>query len=252
MERRIAYRDRHLGELLVPRVTATFRTDLTSVPAAVHLAGAEDRTAPAGDAAARRPDPPAGRRHLRLDRGARRPARSGRPGAARRDGRRRHRPDPALVDLVGGGDGDDAQWCRHRVVASDGRYHRARRWSLDRPGDRRPGVGATLDLFDAAVPARSCPGWGTAPGRASTRGWLGDLRSAWSLVLSLLWGAVPVAGAVVGVTLAVLLHVTVALLGPTARPGAEWLTARAPVHRPGPAGGRHRRRAAARPVMGLH
>ncbi|QWA25634.1 DUF1353 domain-containing protein [Streptomyces sp. JCM17656] len=33
MQRRIAYRDRHLGELLVPRVTATFRTDLTSVPA---------------------------------------------------------------------------------------------------------------------------------------------------------------------------------------------------------------------------
>ena len=33
MERRIAYRDRQLGELLVPRATATFRTDLTSVPA---------------------------------------------------------------------------------------------------------------------------------------------------------------------------------------------------------------------------
>ncbi|TRO55813.1 DUF1353 domain-containing protein [Streptomyces sp. IB201691-2A2] len=32
MVRRIAYRDRHLGELLVPRETRTWRTDLTSVP----------------------------------------------------------------------------------------------------------------------------------------------------------------------------------------------------------------------------
>ena len=32
LERRLAYRDRHLGELLVP-ADAGFRTDLTSVPA---------------------------------------------------------------------------------------------------------------------------------------------------------------------------------------------------------------------------
>jgi hypothetical protein len=49
------------------------------------------------------------------------------------------------------------------------------------------------------------------------------------LVLSLLWGPFRIAGAVVGVTLAVLLHVTVALLGLTLLyRGLEWLTARAP------------------------
>src|SRR5215208_348241 len=33
MQRRIAYDDRHLGELLVPKVTESFRSDLSSVPA---------------------------------------------------------------------------------------------------------------------------------------------------------------------------------------------------------------------------
>jgi hypothetical protein len=49
------------------------------------------------------------------------------------------------------------------------------------------------------------------------------------LVLSLLWGRFRIAGAVVGVTLAVLLHVTVGLLGLTLLyRGLEWLTAKAP------------------------
>jgi hypothetical protein len=48
-------------------------------------------------------------------------------------------------------------------------------------------------------------------------------------VLSLLWGRFRIAGAVAGVTLAVLLHVTVALLGLTLLyRGLEWVTAKVP------------------------
>jgi hypothetical protein len=49
------------------------------------------------------------------------------------------------------------------------------------------------------------------------------------LLLALLWGRFRIAGAVVGVTLAVLLHVTVALVALTGFYRLlEWLTARAP------------------------
>ncbi|MBW8752376.1 MAG: hypothetical protein JF565_13275, partial [Propionibacteriales bacterium] len=67
------------------------------------------------------------------------------------------------------------------------------------------------------------------------RGWFTELAGGLSgavvipLFLSLFWGRFRIAGAVVGVTLAVLLHVTVALLGLTAAyRGLEWLTARVP------------------------
>jgi hypothetical protein len=47
--------------------------------------------------------------------------------------------------------------------------------------------------------------------------------------VALLWGRFRIAGGVIGVTLAVLLHVTVALLALTLLYRAlEWLTARAP------------------------
>jgi hypothetical protein len=91
------------------------------------------------------------------------------------------------------------------------------------------GVCATLDLFD--VEAKGIPElpW------MGDRGWFAEVVGGLTgavvipLALSVLWGRFRIAGAVVGVTLAVLLHVTVALLGLTALYRAlEWLTAKAP------------------------
>ncbi len=67
------------------------------------------------------------------------------------------------------------------------------------------------------------------------RGWFLELAGGLAgavvvpLVLSLAWGRFRIAGAVVGVSLAVLLHVTVALLALTVLYRAlEWLTAKVP------------------------
>ncbi len=101
MQRRIAYRDRHLGELLVPRVTRTFRTDLTSVPALftwlVPKTGLHLPATLLHDGLIHPPDDV-----TYVSTEARGAAGRGRPGAPRRDGRRRHRADPTLAGLVGG------------------------------------------------------------------------------------------------------------------------------------------------------
>ena len=67
------------------------------------------------------------------------------------------------------------------------------------------------------------------------RGWVAELAGGLSgavvipLLLSLFWGRFRIAGAVVGVTLAVLLHVTIALVALSAAYRVlEWLTARVP------------------------
>jgi hypothetical protein len=91
------------------------------------------------------------------------------------------------------------------------------------------GVCTTLDLFDVhAVAVPELPWMGD-------RSWYVELVGGLAgavvvpLLLSLLWGPFRIAGAVVGVTLAVLLHVTVALVALTlAYRLLEWLTAKAP------------------------
>jgi hypothetical protein len=89
------------------------------------------------------------------------------------------------------------------------------------------GVLATLDLADVAD-APELPWMGD-------RGWLAELVGGLAgavvvpLVLALFWGRFRRAGAVVGVTLAVLLHVTAALLLLTLLYRLlEWLTAKVP------------------------
>ena len=140
---------------------------------AVHLAGAQDRRAPAGGAGPRRPRRGRRRAVLRLDRGPHHRPGGGRPGLPRRDGRHRHRRRPAMDRLDGGHRRDDLRPRRPAPVA--GVVTRCalgaprRRRDVDR-GDplprllrhRRPG---------RPVAGRSrgrCRGWGRGPGGSSS------------------------------------------------------------------------------------
>ena len=118
LERRLAYRDRHLGELLVP-ADAGFRTDLTSVPALftwlVPKTGAHLPAALLHDALVAGRDDPAS--YVSTEGHVGRPGR-GRPDLPRRDGRHRHGRDPSLDRLVGGHRGDDLRRPGRAVVAA--------------------------------------------------------------------------------------------------------------------------------------
>jgi hypothetical protein len=228
MERRIAYRDRHLGELLVPRVTATFRTDLTSVPALFtwlvpktgqHLPATllhDGLIHPPGDVTYVSTDG-----HVVL----------------------RAEADRVLRDaMADAGTALIRRWLVWSAVATATMLSGAGTgWSRTRAWRYRAtaalsvlviavlGVCATLDLFDLQVTGVPELPW------MGDRGWYAELAGGLAgavvvpLALSVLWGPFRVAGAVVGVALAVLLHVTVALVGLTALYRLlEWLTARAP------------------------
>lgn len=228
MERRIGYRDRHLGELLVPRVTGTFRSDLTSVPALFtwlvpktgqHLPATllhDGLVHPPGDVTYVSTDG-----HVVL----------------------RAEADRVLRDaMADAGTALLRRWLVWSAVAT------ATMLSGDGTGWSRPlawryrataaltvlvvallGVCATLDLFDLHVTGIPKLPW------MGERSWYAELAGGLAgavvipLLLALLWGPFRVAGAVVGVTLAVLLHVTVALLALTGLYRVlEWLAAKAP------------------------
>jgi hypothetical protein len=226
MQRRIAYRDRHLGELLVPRTTSTFRTDLTSVPAlftwlvpktGLHLPATllhDGLIHPPDDVTYVSTDG-----HVVL----------------------RAEADRVLRDaMADAGTALIRRWLVWSAVATATMLSGAGTgWSKGLGWYYRSiaaltvlviavlGLGATLDLLDVGG-APELPWMGD-------RGWfvelVGGLAGAFvvPLVLSLLWGRFRIAGAVVGVTLAVLLHVTVALLGLTLLyRGLEWVTAKVP------------------------
>lgn len=210
LARRLAYLDRHLGELLVP-ASPEFRTDLTSVPALftwlVPKTGA----------------------HL--------------PAALLHDALVADREDPVSYVSTEGHEVDRVEADRvFRDAMADTGTGVVRRWIVwtavtvatifvGRPVPWTParqwgyrvaaaltiativylGYSSTADLFDR--------GWFLAVDVP----WMGD-RSFWvevagglagaivvPLVLSLLWGRMRMAGAIVGVMLAVLLHVTVGL-----------------------------------------
>ena len=228
MQRRIAYRDRHLGELLVPRVTGTFRSDLTSVPAlftwlvpktGLHLPATllhDGLIHPPDDITYVSTDG-----HVVL----------------------RAEADRVLRDaMADAGTALIRRWLVWSAVATATMLSGAGTgWSKALAWRYRAtaaltvllivvlGVCATLDLFDVHVTGVPELPW------MGDRSWFVELVGGLSgavvipLVLSLLWGPFRIAGAVVGVTLAVLLHVTVALLGLTAGYRVlEWLTAKAP------------------------
>ncbi|PVG81649.1 hypothetical protein DDE18_16780 [Nocardioides gansuensis] len=227
MERRLAYLDRHLGELLVPAARG-FRTDLTSVPALftwlVPKTGAHL---------------PAALLHDGLV--------GGEDGASyvSTEGHRLSRVEADRVfrdAMADTGTGVVRRWIVWSAVTlatifvGSGTARTAwGRWAL------RAGVGATLllivhlgysataDLFD-----RSWPLAWQVP-------WMGD-RSWWvevagglaaaivvPLVLCAAWGRFWPAGAIGGVMLAVLLHVTVGLAVITlGYQAVEWVARRAP------------------------
>jgi hypothetical protein len=229
LERRLAYLDRHLGELLVP-ADADFRTDLTSVPALftwlVPKTGAHLPAALLHDAlVAGRADP---------------------PSYVSTDG---HEVDRVEADrifrdaMADTGTGVIRRWIVWTAVTVAtvfvGRevpWSRAKHWSYRIAAAATIatilylGYSSTSDLFD-----RSWVGAVDVP-------WMGD-RGFWTelagglagaivlpLALSLLWGRLRMAGAIAGVLLAVLLHVTVglAIIAATYL-GLERLARRAPL-----------------------
>ena len=228
MERRIAYRDRHLGELLVPRETGSFRSDLTSVPALfTWLVPKTGQHLPA----------------TLLHDGLVHPP--GQPTYTSTDGHvvLRAEADRVLRDaMADSGTALIRRWLVWSAVATATMLSGvgtgwspalARRYrvtaALTVLAIAVLGVCATLDLFDVHVAGVPQLPW------MGERGWFAELAGGLAgavvvpLVLALLWGPFRIAGAVVGVTLAVLLHVTVALLGLTSLYRAlEWLVRRVP------------------------
>ena len=228
MQRRIAYLDRHLGELLVPRDTGTFRSDLTSVPAFfTWLVPKTGRHLPA----------------TLLHDGLIHPP--GDPTYTSTEGHvvPRAQADRVLRDAMADcGTALIRRWLVWSAVATATMLSgRGTGWSRKLARYYRAvafltpalvvvlGVWASFDLFDATGDGLPPLPW------MGDRSWLVELVGGLSaavlipLTLALLWGPFRIAGAVVGVSLAVLLHVTVALLVLTALYQVlERLTAKAP------------------------
>lgn len=226
LERRLAYRDRHLGELLVP-ADSTFRTDLTSVPALftwlVPKTGAHLPAALLHDAlVAGRDDP---------------------TSYVSTEGRTVDRVEADRVfrdAMADTGTGVIRRWIVWTAVTVATIFvGRAVPWSRPRHWSYRVaaavtivtilwlGWSATSDLFDRSwVGAVDVPWMGDRPWWQEL---LGGLSGAivLPLALSLLWGRLRMAGAIAGVMLAVLLHVTVgvAVIGATYL-ALEWLARR--------------------------
>ena len=210
LERRLAYRDRHLGELLVP-ADADFRTDLTSVPALftwlVPKTGAHLPAALLHDALV-----------------------AGRGDPASYVSTEGHEVDRVEADRVfrdamaDTGTGVIRRWIVWSAVTVATIFvGRAVPWSPLKHWSYRVAAGVTIaaivylgysatgDLFDVSwVGAVDVPWMGDRP-------WWAELAGGFAgaivlpLALSLLWGRLRMAGAIAGVMLAVLLHVTVGL-----------------------------------------
>ncbi|MGO4255968.1 DUF1353 domain-containing protein [Marmoricola sp. RAF53] len=214
MMRRIAYRDRHLGELLVPRATQSFRTDLTSVPALfTWLVPKTGRHLPA----------------TLVHDGLVHPADDVTYVSTEGHVVLRAEADRVLRDaLADTGTGVVRRWLVWSAVTALTMVSGAGTgWSVARTWRYRLsvlgtflvvgvlGVLASLDLFDVdAGPVPELPWMGDRSWPVEVAGGLAGAIVV-PLVLALLWGRFRIAGAVVGVALAVMLHVTVALIGLT-------------------------------------
>lgn len=211
MARRLGYRDRELGQLLVPIDTATFTTDLTSVPSIfLWLVPRTGRHLPAALL------------HDGLVRGSYVAA----PGVDID----RERADlvfrAAMADT---GTGLIRRWLMWTAVTLGTIFQdRRTRWSSAELWRLRItavgtllvtavlGVLATFDLFDIDVPIV-----GGVPWMGEQAWWIELLTGAAGaivipLLLGLLWGRFRAAGMIAGVALALLLHVTAAVAALTA------------------------------------
>ncbi|HET9500129.1 MAG TPA: DUF1353 domain-containing protein [Marmoricola sp.] len=229
MLRRIGYRDRVFGELLVPADPARFVTDLTSVPSVFGwLVPRTGRHLPAAllhDGLVSGPgQPPAylSTEGADLDRVA--------ANRVFRD---------AMADT---GTGLVRRWLMWTAVTTATAISgQGTHWSAAvRWRHRLTALGtivvvavlgalATLDLFDLHVAGLPGVPW------MGSRSWVVELLSGAAgavvipLLLGLLWGRSWIAGVVLGVGLALLLHVTVVILVLTALYQAvEWLATRHP------------------------
>lgn len=210
LERRLAYLDRHVGELLVPS-SAAFRTDLTSVPALftwlVPKTGAHLPAALLHDALVAGPDDPT--------------------SYTSTEGRvvDRVEADRIFRDAMADtGTGVVRRWIVWAavtvatvMVGREVPWSPARHWSYRLAAGVTVAVilylgwSATGDLLDQSWPgAVEVPWMGERPFLVELAGGLSGAIVV-PLALSLLWGRLRMAGAIVGVALAVLLHVTVGL-----------------------------------------
>lgn len=221
MQRRIAYRDRILGELIVPADTDAFETDLTSVPWVftwlVPKIGAYLPAALLHDGLVFAPGTS--------------------PTYVSTDGHTvlRDEANRVLRDaMLDTGTGLVRRWLVWSAVTAATMLSGAGTgWSRAQVWRRRGAVAltvgviavlgtlATLDLFDRGGVRLPWMGAGSF-GSELVGGLAGAIVIP--LVLGLLWGRFFVAGAITGVALAVLLHVTVVLVLLTALYQAlEWL-----------------------------
>lgn len=229
MLRRIAYRDRHLGELLVPADPDTFETDLTSVPSIFgwlvprtgrHLPAALIHDGLVGSST----EHPT---YLSAD------------GVVvdREDADRVFRE--AMIDT---GTGLVRRWLMWTAVTlttmvtgASTSWSAAQRWRWRLTPLATIalvvllGVASTVDLFDIPLPVI-----GTVPWMGAQPWWTELITGAAGavvipLALGLTWGRFRIAGIITGVGLALMLHVTLAVALLTGfYLVLEWLAARAP------------------------
>ena len=206
LTRRIGYADRELGELLVP-ADARFRTDLTSVPWLftwlVPKTGAHLPAALLHDGLVGGTDGPAS--YVSVE-----------GHVITRD-----RADRVFRDAMADtGTGVVRRWLVWTAVATATIFLGSQAWSTSRWWGYQIAAGATIalvvlsgtlatfDLVDAGV---RLPWMGDRPWWSEVVGGFAG-AVAIPFVLGLSWGRFRMAGAILGVLLALLLHVTVALL----------------------------------------
>ena len=223
LERRLGYRDRELGELLVP-ADERFRTDLTSVPWLftwlVPKTGAHLPAALLHDALVGGPGDPSSYTSTEGH------------DVARDEADRVFRD--AMADT---GTGVVRRWLVWTAVTLATIWAGSARWSRATTWHYRLAAGgtllavlalgtlATLDLFDLGV---SLPWMGDRPWWAEL---LGGFAGAVAVpfLLALTWGRLRLAGVILGVGVALLLHVSLVLLALTGLyQGLEWTARRVP------------------------
>ena len=215
MTRRIAYRDRVYGELLVPDDLITFETDLASVPAVfawlVPKTGAHLPATLLHDGLVYSPGQP--------------------PSYVSTDGHDIDRAEANRVfrdAMADTGTGVVRRWLMWSAVTAATMIHgRGTHWSSWRRLHYRIaalgtilaiallGIAATADLFDVRPPWIPPVPWMGEQGTLAELIAGGAAAVTLPFLLALTWGQFWKAGAILGISLALLLHVSVAILGLT-------------------------------------